>query len=345
MSFSGCTAVGCSLDFRFETEWPLDKLGRRSRLPPRAVIVSDSRDVAASSIATFPTLIGNVFCMTSSALQEVVAMLGCPAAGNPAQYLFERLFEATGLDWRFLTLDVAPDQLADALNGVQALNFRGCLLAGPLRSAALPFLASSSPAATFSAAASLVERQASGLVGHMTDGRGMMEALRAHIDPTTMHVLIVGAGAAARSAALELSLAGVAGVTVCDRTPERAAALVTALQALDASPCDSMPWQATIPIPSHVGIVISAVPAGDPQRRDTKPAAEFSGMRSDLVVADFALVAQPSPVMACALKAGACAIDGLEIHCEKTAIDFHTWTGIEPDTDMLREALDEYLNA
>ena len=106
-----------------------------------------------------------------------------------------------------------------------------------------------------------------------------------------------------------------------------------------------MPWQATIPIPSHVGIVISAVPAGDPQRRDTKPAAEFSGMRSDLVVADFALVAQPSPVMACALKAGACAIDGLEIHCEKTAIDFHTWTGIEPDTDMLREALDEYLNA
>ena len=50
-------------------------------------------------------------------------------------------------------------------------------------------------------------------------------------------------------------------------------------------------------------------------------------------------------MVAAALKHGACAVDGLEIHCEKTAIDFHTWTGVEPDTDMLRELLDEYLNA
>ena len=49
--------------------------------------------------------------MTSVALQEIVALLGCPAAGNPAQYLFERLIQAAGLDWRFLTFDVAPDRV------------------------------------------------------------------------------------------------------------------------------------------------------------------------------------------------------------------------------------------
>jgi shikimate 5-dehydrogenase len=50
-------------------------------------------------------------------------------------------------------------------------------------------------------------------------------------------------------------------------------------------------------------------------------------------------------VVATARQHGACVIDGLEIHCERTAIDFHSLTGIEPDTDELREALDEFLSA
>jgi len=278
--------------------------------------------------------------MTSPALQEIIALLGCPAAGNPAQYLHERALEAAGLDWRFLTLEVAPERLADAIAGVHALGFRGCVLSGPLRTAALPLLQSASPTATFSGAISLIERQPAGLVGHMTDGRGLVEALRSHIDPAGNSVLIVGAGAAARAAALELSLAQVAEILVCDRTPERATALVADLAGIDAAPAEALPWQAQIEIPERVGIVISAVPA-----EGSKPALTFAGLRSDLVVADFALVEQPSPVVAAALKHGACAVDGLEIHCEKTAIDFHTCTGVEPDTEMLRELLDEYLNA
>jgi shikimate 5-dehydrogenase len=71
----------------------------------------------------------------------------------------------------------------------------------------------------------------------------------------------------------------------------------------------------------------------------------LAGLRPDLVVADLALVSQPAPVVTAARAAGACVIDGLEIHCERTAIDFHTLTGIEPDTEMLRDALDEFFSA
>jgi shikimate dehydrogenase len=283
--------------------------------------------------------------MTSPALQEIIALFGCPSAGNPAQYLFERAIEAAGLDWRFLTLDVNPENLAAAIAGAGAMGFRGCLLSGPLRTAALPLMATASPAAKFSGAVSLIERQPAGFVGHMTDGRGVVEALRHHVDPVNAHVLIAGAGAAAHATALELSLAGVAGILICDRTPERAAALVEALTALEAAPAETLPWQDAIEIPERVGIVVSAVPSESLKPPGQKHGVEFKGMRSDLVVADFALVTQPSPVVALAARAGACAVDGLEIHCEKTAIDFHAWTGIEPDTEMLREALDEFLNA
>ena len=275
--------------------------------------------------------------MTSPALQEIIALLGCPAAGNPAQYLCERALAEANLDWRFLTLDVAPERIGDAIAGIDAMGFRGCMLSGPLRSQATAHVATLSPTAMFSRAVSLVERRPTGLVGHMTDGRGLLEALRAHADPTGANVLLVGAGPTARAAALELSLAGAAEILVCNRTPEAAAALVDALAGVDGAPATALPWQPEIAVPERVGIVVTAVPAD--------ATLAFSGLRKDHVVADFALVPQPSPVVAAALKHGACAIDGLEIYCAKTAIDFHTWTGIEPDTDLLRELLDEYLNA
>jgi shikimate dehydrogenase len=275
--------------------------------------------------------------MTSPALQEILALLGCPAAGNPAQYLAERMLAEAGLDWRFLTLEVAPERIGAAIAGIDALGFRGCVLAGPLRSLAAAHVTALSPTATFSRAVSLVERQPTGLVGHMTDGRGLLEALRAHADPTGAGVLIIGAGPTARAAALELSLAGAAEILVCNRTPDAAAALVDALAGIDGAPASTLPWQPEIIVPERVGIVVAAVPAGAP--------LVLAGLRQDHVVADFALVPQPSPVMTAAHKHGACVIDGLEIHCAKTAIDFHTWTGIEPDTDLLRELLDEYLNA
>lgn len=249
----------------------------------------------------------------------------------------ERALAEAGLDWRFLTLDVGPDRIATALAGVDAMGFRGCVLSGPLRGLAAAHVATLSPTATFSRAVSLVERQPTGLVGHMTEGRGLLEAVRSHADPAGEGVLIVGAGPTARATALELSLAGAATILICNRTPDAAAALVDALSGVDGARASALPWQPEIVVPEEVGIVISAVPA------EARPA--FAGLRKDHVVADFALVPQPSPVVAAARQHGACAIDGLEIHCAKTAIDFHTWTGLEPDTDLLRELLDEYLNA
>jgi len=277
--------------------------------------------------------------MTSPALQDIVALLGCPAAGNPAQYLFERAITAAGLDWRFLTFDVAPERLPQALGGVDAMGFRGCLLSGALQEGAMPLLAHASPAARFAGAASLVEHQAGGLFGHMTDGRGIVEALRAHADLTAARVVIAGAGPTGRATALELALSGVAEILVADRSPEVATALVERLRDLDGSAeITLLPCEHPLEIPERAGIVVTS------RGRDA-PAVALGGLRSELVVADTDLVEQPSSVVAAGQKAGCCVIDGLEVHVAKIVIDFQVLTGTEPDADMLREALEEFLSA
>jgi len=276
--------------------------------------------------------------MTSPALQEVVALLGCPAAGNPSQYLFERMIAAAGLDWQFVTFDVAAERIDAAVAGVAALGLRGCLLAGPLRATALPAMAAASPTATFAGAVGLAERRPDGLFGHMTDGRGVLESLRAHVDPTDLPVLVVGADAAGRATALELALARAGEILICDRVAERAEALVAALAGVAASPAATLPWEGPLPIPDRVRIVVSAVPAS------AKPPPVLAGLRPDLVVADLGLDCRPTPLVAAARAAGCCVIDGLEIHCARAAIDFHTLTGTDPDVEMVREALDEFMS-
>jgi shikimate dehydrogenase len=279
--------------------------------------------------------------LASAALQDVVSLLGCPAAGNPAQYLFERAFATAGLDWRFLSLEVAEPRLGEALAGVSALGFRGCILAGPLRRAALPLVGQVSPAAAFAGAASLVHSGPDGLlVGHMTDGRGILAALRMHADIAHEHVLVIGAGAVARAAALELSLAGADEILVTNRSAERATALVDDLVSLGRAEAMVLPWHSAIEIPEQVRVVVVAVPdlAG-------KAALDLRGLRGDQVVVDTAVTSAPTAVALAAGRAGACLVDGLEVHCHRTAIDFQAWTGREADTDLLREALDEFLDA
>lgn len=199
-------------------------------------------------------------------------------------------------------------------------------------------VAHASPAARFAGAVSLVEHQAGGLFGHMTDGRGIVEALRAHAELSAARVMIAGAGPTGRATALELALAGVAEILVTDRSPELATALVERLRGLDTSADITLLTAETpIEIPQRVGIVVVS------RGREESPAT-FSGLRADLVLADTDLVEQPSVVVAAGQKAGCCVIDGLEVHVAKIAIDFQVLTGSEPDTDMLREALEEFLS-
>ena len=195
----------------------------------------------------------------------------------------------------------------------------------------MPLLAHASPAARFAGAASLVEHQAGGLFGHMTDGRGIVEALRAHADLTAARVVIAGAGPTGRATALELALCGVAEILVADRSPEVAAALVERLRGLDtAAEITLLPFEPAVEIPERAAIVVTS-------RGRDEPPVVLGGLRSELVVADSDLVEQPSSVVAAGQKAGCCVIDGLEVHVAKIIIDFQVLTGTEPDAEMLRE--------
>ncbi len=146
--------------------------------------------------------------MPDSALQEIVCCIGRPVAGNPTQFMMQRVLANTGLDWCYLTLEVAPEDLADALRGIRALGFRGVSLSIPHKVAAVPLLDALSESAELMGAVSCVRREDGRLVGENTDGQAFVEALRETCEPAEKRVLLLGAGGVARAIAVELGRRG-----------------------------------------------------------------------------------------------------------------------------------------
>src|SRR4029079_13004543 len=160
--------------------------------------------------------------MSSQSLQEVVCCLGQPVAGNPTQYMMEKAFAAAGLDWRYLTCEVPPDKLADAMKGLRALGFKGANFTIPHKVAVIPHLDSLSKAAELMGAVNCMNRVGDRLIGENTDGKGFYQSLRETCDPAGLSIVILGAGGAARAIGVELALAGASEITIVNRSPERA---------------------------------------------------------------------------------------------------------------------------
>ena len=157
----------------------------------------------------------------SQPLQEIVCCMGQPVRGNPTQFMMEKAFSQASLDWRYLTLEVPPGQLAPAVQGMRAMGFRGGNFTIPHKVAVIQHLDGLSPAAELMGAVNCVNRSGDKLIGENTDGKGFVQSLREITDPKDKRVVILGAGGAARAIAVELGLSGAAEITIVNRSLQR----------------------------------------------------------------------------------------------------------------------------
>ena len=57
--------------------------------------------------------------------QELTAAFGQPISENPTQVMVEAAYRHHKLDWRYLTIEVGPDDLEEAVRGAKVMGFQG----------------------------------------------------------------------------------------------------------------------------------------------------------------------------------------------------------------------------
>lgn len=268
--------------------------------------------------------------------------MGQPVAGNPTQYMMEKAFLAARLDWRYLTLEVSPADLPDAVRGMKAMGFKGANFTIPHKVAVLPLLDSLSEAASLMGAVNCVVRDENRLMGENTDGKGFVASLREVIDPTGKKVVVLGAGGAARAIAVELGLAGAASITIVNRTLSRAeelARLLTEKVKIEAFASD---WEGDYQALEGVEIVVNATSIGLGDA-DARVPLDLESLASGSLVADVIFNPPQTRLLNDAAERGLRTLDGLGMLVNQAVIGFKIWTGIEPDAGVMRDALEEFL--
>jgi shikimate dehydrogenase len=268
--------------------------------------------------------------------------MGQPVAGNPTQYMIEKAFVKAGLDWRYLTLEVSPEQLPAAMAGMRAMGFRGANFTIPHKVAVIEHLDELSDAAQLMGAVNCVNRVEDRLIGDNTDGKGFVRSLREVTDPAEKSVVILGAGGAARAIAVELGLAGVAKITIVNRTPERGQPLASLLSEQVKIEAEYQPWEGKYAVSEECEILINATSIGLNDAAAMVP-IDCNTLRSELIVADVVFNPPRTKFLLAAAEKNCTVVDGLGMLVNQAVIGFEIWTGVKPNAAVMREALEEFL--
>jgi shikimate dehydrogenase len=193
--------------------------------------------------------------------------LAHPNAHVRAPQAFNRVFQERDLDVVAVSVDVAPPDLPALMQGLRGWrNLAGIGVTMPHKEPIAGLCDEVVGIGQLMASVNAVRREPDGrFVGANTDGSGFMAGLRqAGHDPKGQRVLLVGIGGAGRAIAFSLAEAGVAELTLANRTSAKAEATARAVAA--AFPATRT--RVGPPDPAGYDLVINATPlgmrAGDP---------------------------------------------------------------------------------
>lgn len=270
---------------------------------------------------------------------QLTGVFGCPVDENPTIALQEAAFQATGLNYRYLTLLVKPEDLADAFRGMRAMNFRGINLTVPHKVEGLKYVDALSQEVQLIGATNTIVNDGGKLTAYNTDGKGFVTGIQKQgVNLSGKRVCMLGAGGAARAIAVECALAGVQEMTLINRDTARGEGLCALLNEKTACRATFVQWKSKAHIPA-CDILINATSIGlfpDPNY----PNIVYEDITPGMIVQD--VIPNPADTLFLqkARRQGATALDGLSMLVYQGAIGFKLWTGMDAPVDVMRLALE-----
>ncbi len=272
-----------------------------------------------------------------------LGIFGFPVAHSRSPEMHRAAAEALGIDLEYERFEVTPDLLPAAVRAKHAAGIDGYNVTVPHKQAIVSLLDATSPAADAIGAVNTVVRTDSGYVGHNTDAPGLVRALEeAGVRLADSHIVILGAGGAARAAVVGLAEAGAKQIAVLARRSGASEALAESLSAHVRCPVEAGSLDDAEPRFRAASLIVQATSA----TLGSSPTAEAfaASLPLELVPAGgavFDMVYEPreTSVLRAAASHGLRAIDGLGMLLHQGAIAFEMWTGRKPPVEAMRGVL------
>lgn len=265
---------------------------------------------------------------------RLAAVIGDPVRHSLSPVLFDAAASATGVDLSYVALEVSAANLADALAGCRAMGFVGLNVTMPHKESSARLVDRCTERALRLGAVNCITVEGGRLVGDSTDGAGFLAGLRHdEVDVAGRQVAVIGAGGAARSIIAALAEAGVAGISVHNRTASKAQVAADL-----AGPLGRVGTPGDV---EAAELVVNATPLG--MGDDVSLPVDPELLRAEQVVVDIVYHPLETPLLRAAVGRGARAVDGVGMLVGQAAVAFQRWTCVAAPLDVLRDAARRHL--
>ncbi len=263
----------------------------------------------------------------------LLGLIGQPVDRSPSPAMQTAALDYLGIPGIYLPLPTPPEELGSVIGVLAELGLRGVNVTAPHKVAVLSHLDAVDPeAARVGAVNTIIVDPDGRLVGHNTDAHGFRALLaEAAVEAVDRSVLLLGAGGGARAAAHVLVALG-ARVTVYNRSPARAKAMVASSPGVQMAltPTDlEGPWD----------IVVNCTPP-DSGAFGESPGSVF---QPGAIAIDLAYDPMPTPFLQAAHRRGCRPVGGLGMLVHQGGRALELWIGKSAPLEAMRRAAVEAL--
>lgn len=264
-------------------------------------------------------------------MTEKVGLIGWPVEHSLSPVMHNAAFEALGMDWHYDAMAIPPDIVRYAVREPQRHGYIGINVTVPYKEIAMEFIRPDEIARAVGAVNTIDFRNNTGT---NTDIVGLIDDLRAHdVALENAHVVVLGAGGAARAAIYGLRQAG-AQVVVVNRTMQKAHNMLSDLNVsagIDDVPALIIDEAAE----GQIDLIVNCTSAGLWPDVHESPWIEGVPFPRGATVYDMIYRPEQTRLMQQAEAAGGRAISGLGMLIRQGAAAFKIWTGVEPPLDVM----------
>ncbi|MBN2223869.1 MAG: shikimate dehydrogenase [Deltaproteobacteria bacterium] len=277
--------------------------------------------------------------MSVSAQTRLFCLLGDPVSHSKSPAMMNAAFAAAGIDGVYLALHTPVPALGFVMEALRRVGCGGLNVTAPHKQAVIPFVDELAATARQSGSVNTVVFDNGRLVGHSTDGEGLVGALEQGLGVPIRGktILIFGAGGAARGVLPALAARGAQHIAIANRSAPKAEALVGEFGAgpmLRAIPLTASGVTDAL-IDADIVINATALPVTSTTFLDI----DLSALRQGAVLFDMNYGRPPSEVGRVLARRSVIYSDGLAMLLFQGARAFTLWTKQEPPLAVMRAAL------
>ncbi len=262
------------------------------------------------------------------AATRLYCVLGNPVRHSQSPAIHNAAFKNTGINAVYLAFEV--QDAAKAIQAVRALDIQGASVTIPFKASIMEHIDWIDPTARAIGAVNTIINEKGVLKGYNTDCRAAVAPL-VPFGISGKTVCIVGAGGAARAVAYGIAEQN-GNIIITNRTEPKGRALCETVNARFIAADEMANIQADVVInTTSIGMTPKVEQISFPPQ----------ALTSEMVVMDVVYTPLKTRLLEAAEQKGCTIIDGLSMFIAQAAAQFELWTGITPDTDLMRNAISD----